>query len=128
MKKSHRISVRLDEDQWARFQDYAMEAGITPSTFVRLAFDKHLTKAVPGADETVLRPLAPPEQIGSLLPKYLGWGDQSRDIRKERERLYCELLAAAFVCKKLFPLTPGLTESYIELRQLAKSFGIQENV
>ena len=66
------------------------------------------------------------EEISPLLSKYWGWGNG--DIRKERARLFRKLLAASFACKKLFPLTPGLEESYIELRHLAKLFGIQENV
>ena len=128
MRKLHRISVRLEDELWERLHTCAKEAEIVPSTVVRRALDGHLNNAAPSGNGKALRPLAPPEEISPLLSKYWGWGDRSNDMRKERERLYRELLAASFACKKLFPLTPGLEEGYIELRHLAKLFGIQENV
>ncbi len=128
MRKLHRISVRLEDELWERLHTCAKEAEIVLSTVVRQALQAYLADADPSTNGPPKRPLAPPEEISPLLSKYWGWGDRSNDMRKERERLYRELLAASFACKKLYPLTPGLEESYIELRQLAKLFGIQENV
>ena len=128
MRKLHRISVRLEDELWERLHTCARETEIVPSTVVRKALQEHLADADPSTNGPPKRPSPPPEEISPLLSKYWGWGDRSNDMRNERERLDRELLAASYACKKLYPLTPGLEESYIELRQLAQLFGIQENV
>ena len=126
MRKLHRISVRLEDELWERLHTCAKETEIVPSTVVRQALQAYLADADPSTKGLPKRPSPPPEEISPLLSKYWGWGNG--DIRKERARLFRELLAASFACKKLYPLTAGLEESYIELRQLAQLFGIQENV
>ena len=125
MSKSRRITVRPGDDLWERVQKAAKEAGADTTTIVRQALETYFAGSAPNGNSPSKRPLPPPDEIDALVQKYGGWG--SGDIRKERARLYCELLAVSFVCKRGFPRTPELVQGYIELRQLAEMFGITES-
>ena len=124
MSKSRRITVRPGDELSEQVREAAREAGTDTSTIVRQALEAYFADAAPNGNGPAKRPLAPPDEIDWLIQKYGGWG--SGDIRKERERLYRELLAVSFACKRGFPRTPELVEGYIQLRHLAKFFGIPE--
>lgn len=125
MAVSHRISVRLGQEQLERVQRHCLETGYDVSRVVRQALDSRLApdsgSATSGAPK---RRLAPPEAIIPLTSRYMAWGDG--DLRKHRNRLFAELLAAAFVCKKHYPRTPGMLEGYEGLRQLCLHFGLED--
>ena len=125
MSKPCRISVRVTDEQWAYLHKCEEETGTDFSTVVRQALQAHIAGAAPNGNGPARKLLTPPELLMPLMPKYRGWGDG--DIRKERERLFRELLAASFACKLFFPRTPKMIEGYIELRQLARFFGIAEH-
>jgi hypothetical protein len=57
------------------------------------------------------------------LPPFMGWGDG--DLRKHRNVLFLELLAASYACKKLWPRTPGMMDGYEALLQLLGDFGVE---
>jgi hypothetical protein len=125
--KRKRISVRVSGELWDRIQESQRERETGYGEIVRQVLQAYFADTAPNGDgpaKGTLRPLHPPEEIMPLLPKYLGWG--SGDIRRERERLYRELLAASFACKQFFPRTPAMVEGYSELRRLAALFGIVE--
>ena len=125
MSKSRRITVRPGDALCDSLQQAAKEAGTNTSTIIRQALEAYLSDATSNGSGPVKRPLPPPDEIDWLVQKYGGWGNG--DIRKERARLYRELLAVSFVCKRGFPRTPELVEGYIELRHLAKFFGMAES-
>ena len=124
MNKSCRITVRLRDELMERVRGAAKEAGIDASTIVRHALEACLAGTAPGANGSVKRPLPPPDEIDPFVQKYRSWVDG--DLRKERDRLFRALLGAAFICKLYYPRTANMTEGYIELRHLAKFFGIKE--
>ena len=120
-KGSPYIVARVPADLRERVKASAKAAGIDTSVLVRLALESHIgtTNLGNGAGK---RPLAPPEQIAPQIEKYRSLVD--RDRRDERNRLYKELLAATFVVHQYYPHAPGVHEAYLELRWLAKFFGI----
>jgi hypothetical protein len=69
---------------------------------VRQALDLLLASGAGSASVDAPRRLNPPEEIMRLVPKYLGWANG--DLRLERKKLFLELVAASFVCKKHYPL------------------------
>ena len=125
MGKSRRITVRPGDELCEQVREAAREAGTDTSTIVRQALEAYFADSAPNGNGPSKRPLPPPDEIDSLVQKYEGWG--SGDIRKERARLYRELLAVSFVTKRGFPRTPELVEGYIELRHLAPLYGMKEN-
>ena len=125
MSASCRLSVRLNQERWDRLEQYCQEAGYTPSTLVRRALDAYLSGN--GTSPAVGAPphrLAPPEQIGPLMPKYRAWANG--DLRKHRNKLFADLLAASFITKQHYPRTPGMLEGYEGLRQLCRHFGLED--
>ena len=109
MSKSRRITIRPGDELCERVvHKAAQEAGTDITTIVRLALEASLAAdAAPNGNGPSKRPLPPPDEIDSLVQKYGGWG--SGDIRKERARLYRELLAVSFACKRGFLRTPGFS-------------------
>lgn len=125
MAGSRRISVRLNEQRMGRLEAYCKQIGCTPSDIVRLALDSYLGAEPGHRGNGAAQPrLAPPEAAMPFVPRFTGWG--SGDVREYRNRLYLELLGCSFACKKLYPKTPNMVDGYIELRQLAGLFGVEE--
>ncbi|MCI0724349.1 MAG: hypothetical protein L0338_36100 [Acidobacteria bacterium] len=120
-KGSKRLSVRLDKGRLQRLQQHCQEAGIDLSRAVRQAVDAHLggSSGSPGQGSPS-PPLALPDEVLPLTPKYLGWGNG--DLRKHFRSRYLDLLAESYVCKKHYPRTPGMQEAYESLRQLFPYF------
>ena len=120
-----RISVRLPPEQVERLRGHRQETGDDLSRVVRQALDAYLGPDPNSAPNATSRPrLAPPEQIGPLMPKYRAWANG--DLRKHRNWLFAELLAACFVCKLHYPRTPGMVDGYAGLRQLCRHFGLED--
>jgi len=67
--------------------------------------------------------LHPPDEAVKRMGPYRARGNG--DLRQERNRLFVELVAAAFVCKNQWSRTPGVVEGYVGLLQLCKFFGVQ---
>ena len=125
MTDSRKISVRLKQEDSERLQEYCVQKEQNISRVVRHALDALLVQELnSGAAGTPPRRLSPPEQIGRLVPKYLAWG--RGDLRQELNKLYAEVLAASFACKKLYPRTPSVLNGYKGLVQLCPLFGLDE--
>ncbi len=120
-KGSRRISVRLGDERLQRLQQLCLDAGIDLSGAIRRALDAYLGGSSDSAGQGSPRqPLTPPDEILPLTPKYLGYGDG--DLRKHFRSRFLDLLAESYVCKKLYPRTPGMHETYESLRQLFPYF------
>ena len=127
MGDSRKISVRLKQEDSERLQEYCVQTGQDTSRVLRSALNAFLLPELDsGTGRTPPRRLSPPEEIGSLVPKYLAWG--RGDLRQELSKLYAEVLAASFACRKLYPRTPRIVEGYEGLRQLCELFGLEESV
>jgi hypothetical protein len=74
------------------------------------------------AGEANSRRLSPPKAVFDRYPWYISW--VRGDLRDERNRLFLELLAASFACKKLYPRTKGVPEGYENLLPLSEFFGV----
>jgi hypothetical protein len=116
--------VRLDEQRMERLERHCKDTGCTPSDIIRLALDAYLHPGPDSTDGNTRPRLAPPEAAFRFVPRFTGWG--SGDVREYRNRLYLELLGCSFACKQLFPRTTNMVDGYIELRQLAGLFGVEE--
>lgn len=123
MTGSGRITVRLESELLERLRRYCEDTNCDVSHAVRQGLD-HLWASESGsvAAEATPKRLSPPQNIFDLVPQYLSWGDG--DVRKERTRLFCELLAVSFTCKKLYPRTKGMLEGYEGLLRLCQFFGV----
>ena len=127
MTDSRKISVRLKQEDRERLHKYCAQTGQDTSRVLRSALKAFLLSELDSeTGRTPPRRLSPPEEIGSLVPKYLAWG--RGDLRQEANRLYAEALAASFVCRKFYPRTPSIVEGYAGLRQLCEFFGLEESV
>jgi len=110
-----------------RLQRLCTETGQDVSRVVREALDALLASGSgSAAGEGSHRRLTPPERVFDLVPPYLGWA--RGDLREERKRLFCELLAASFAAKKLYPRTTGILQGYEGLLQLCEFFGLESDV
>ena len=125
MTGSRKISVRLKQEDRERLQEYCAQTRQDISRVVRSALNAFLLPELnPGTGGTPPRRLSPPEQVDRLVSKYLAW--PGGDIREQLNKLYAETLAASFACKKLYPRTPGVLDSYEGLVQLCPLFGLDE--
>jgi hypothetical protein len=123
MKGSRRISVRLKQESLESLHNYCREAGCDVSRAVRRALEGFLNlQSKTKTAGVASRRLSPPEAVLDLYPQYVGW--VRGDLRQERKRLFIELLAASFVCKRLYPRTKGVPEGYESLLQLCEFFGV----
>jgi hypothetical protein len=124
MGGSRRISVRISEAQWKCIQSLCQGTDHDSSYVVRQALDT-LLGSEPSSEgvKAPKRRLSPPDVILSLVPEYLDWG--SGDLRLEQRRLFLRFLAISFVCKKHYPRTKGMIESYESLLQLCDLFGVE---
>ncbi len=123
MTGSRRISVRLDTDSLEHLQKHCLAADCDVSSVVRRALEAFLSGQLGSlTSEAAPKRQSPPDIIVECTPKYLNWG--RGDLREERKRLFCELLAASFVCKKHYPRTNGMLEGYQALLQLCEFFGV----
>ncbi len=124
MKGSQRISVRLQNDSLERLQKHCLAANCDVSYVVRRALEAFLG-AQPDASNGggVPKRSSPPEDIVELIPQYLAWAQG--DLRERRKRLFCDLLAASFVCKNHYPTTKGMFKGYQGLLQLCEYFGVE---
>ena len=125
MTKRRRICIRLDELQLDAIKAIGEREQTELSTVVRKALI-----AFSGSNVMSDHDLAPngrvsmPPQAERLMGRYLAWG--RGDLREERKRLFCELLAAAYVCKKTYPRTPGIPEGFEGLLELCRYFGFND--
>jgi hypothetical protein len=105
-------------------QHYCEERNCDVSHVVRQALDTFLATDVGLAyRQDSPKRLTPPEAIMQPVGKYLAWGDG--DPREELRRLYIEILAASFACRKLFPRTASVVNGYEGLLQLCRYFGLE---
>jgi hypothetical protein len=123
MGGSDRVSVRVGTERLERLQNRCREADCDISRLVRQCLDLFLGSEAASTAGAVPRRLAPPEDIRPRLPKYLGWANG--DLRVEHKRLFLELIAASFACKRFYPRTPGIVEGYEALLQLCSFFGVE---
>jgi hypothetical protein len=123
MQGSPRISVRLETDTHERLQKHCAATACDVSFVVREALTA-LLSSQPGQSNGGVPPkrLAPPQEIEPYVPQYLGWANG--DLREKRKELCLDLIAASFVCRKHYPQTKGMQESYLGLLQLCPYFGI----
>lgn len=122
MKASRRISVRLEWAQWERLRTHCGLTQTDISHGVRRAIDTLLAAETgENAPNAVRKRLTPPEAVIDRSQFFVSW--VRADLREERKRLFKDLLAASFACKKLWPRTPGILEGYEELLQLCEYFG-----
>jgi len=122
MKASRRISVRLEDTKWEQLRARCGVTQTDVSRCVRQAIEGFLnTETGTNALNAAKKRLTPPQTVLDCHSAYLSWVDG--DLREERKRLFRELLAACFTCKKLWPRTPGILEGYEELLQLCDYFG-----
>ncbi len=124
MSNSQRISVRLPENQMEPLHRYCQEKNCDVSHVVRLALDAILgTDVSPATHHNCPQRLTPPEEIMQPVRKYFAWGDG--DPRDELRRLYIEVLAASYACRKLFPRIANVVNGYEGLLQLCRYFGLE---
>jgi hypothetical protein len=123
MGGSDRVSVRIGADRLGRLENRCREADCDISHVVRQALDLLLASGPTLASVSAPRRLNPPEEMRHLVPKYLGWANG--DLRLERKKLFLELVAASFVCKKHYPRTSGILDGYEGLLQLCSFFGVE---
>jgi len=117
MGRNHRITIRLDDNQWKPLEGFCQTTGCDVSYAVRKAIDSlYAVGADSGPSAPSPRSLAPPDQVLRLMTKYRAWA--RGDLRNERSQQYDELLAVAFACKELFPKTSGVREFYAGLLDL----------
>ena len=127
MKESQRITIRLPDALQKQLEEFAMQAEVSASVVARQALEAYLAdSATSSGSASKRRLLSPPDAIASRVQEFMGWA--GGDLRKIRERIYLELLALSYSCKKLYPLTPGMLEGYLELRQAGRYFGINDPV
>ena len=121
---SKRISVRLKDAQRASLETYCQRTEQEKSFVVRKALIAFLDAQEQGA-ATVPKPrrLTPPQPVFDRYQRFMNWSNG--DLRIERKRLFIDLLAASFACKKLWLRTPGIIEGYEELLQLCTYFGVE---
>jgi hypothetical protein len=124
MPGSQRITVRLLESQIGPLQQYCAESHRDVSHVVRQALDSFLATDMGPADHQISQKrITPPDEIMKPLRKYFAWG--SGDLRAELCRLYIEVLAASYACRKLFPRTSNVISGYEGLLQLYRFFGLE---
>jgi hypothetical protein len=124
MPGSQRITVRLPEGHMGPLQQYCAERNCDVSHVVRLALDAFLaTDMAPADDQVSPKRITPPDEIMKPVRKYFAWG--SGDLRAELCRLYIEVLAASYACRRLFPRTASVVNGYEGLLQLCRYFGLE---
>jgi hypothetical protein len=119
--KSPRITLRLPTGLKERLKSYCEQSGTDVSYVVRKALEGLLAAETGSASGEPKKPLAPSESVLNLVPAYLN----RTDVREVRKNLFCQLVAASYVAKKHFPLTPRMVESYEALLKLQKLFGAE---
>jgi Arc/MetJ-type ribon-helix-helix transcriptional regulator len=122
MRGSKRISVRLEDQSLERLQRHCAQLGCDVSQVVRQALQMFWASEPVATAGSRQRRVSPPGDILTLIPRYLNWGNGG--LRKHRNQLFLELLAASFTCKKHFPRTKGMIEGYEGLLQLCEFFGV----
>ena len=124
MSRSHRVTIRLSDDEFRRVEEFRCQDGSDISSVFRRALDTFLPSR---SDQTPSsgspKRQSPPEAIFSIMGPYLAWA--GGDLRKHRDKLYLELLACSFACKKLYPRSKGVLEGYEGLLQLRLYFEVE---
>jgi hypothetical protein len=123
MTASHRVSVRLSDGQMEGLEACCRETGRTVTDIVREALEGFLaSKSGSKPNNGPPKRLSPPEAIFVHIGAYLAAG--GRDLRKERNELYLQLLTLSFACVQLYPRTRNMAEGYEDLLQLCHQFGV----
>jgi hypothetical protein len=122
--RSRRIIVRVSEESYQALMARSRDLDCDLSHIIRSALDGSL-KPEPAANAP-RKPLLRPAEIDPKVDQWRSVVD--RDIRKERRRLYGDLLALSYVCKERYPRTPGVVDGYQALLKLQHLFGYEENV
>ena len=116
MKGSKPLSVRLNPERWDRLQQHCQQTGDDLSRAVRQALDAYFS-VDPAGQVAQGHRLSPPEQVLPLTQRYLAYGDG--DVRKELRRLLQTTLACAIACKRLYPRTQWVVETYDRMLRLS---------
>jgi hypothetical protein len=121
MKRGRRITLRLDEDEWASVQALCQSSGLDVSGAVRwtLRAARAPGDGLPAVQEAPKR-FSIPDRILTKVQPYLAWG--KGNLKDERNRQFDECFALTLACKQLFPRTPGIAECLAQFVDIEQRF------
>ena len=120
-----RITVRLDNEGYAKLQRRSQEAGLDLSFLVREAIGRYLngTSADPGTATPASGQVMPAEAFRLTGPYRRG-----DDLRVELRKRFLDLLALSHVTAEYWSKTKGIREVYAGLLALCQHLRIGEGV